>query len=146
MRRAPQLGQNPRPLTTEGDEFLSVVGIAAHAQEAVLQPSTLQVVLELALNVARQAAAGCAQRGEKLPVMTLDDLIQQRRFWAVARIMRSSRTRCALRFLQARQCSEGQGYYFSQPLNTGDFANFVKTRASPPPRGDHRIRIAAATG
>jgi len=51
-----------------------------------------------------------------------------------------------LRFLQARQCSEGQGYYFSHPLNTDDFANFVKTCTSPAPRGDHRIRIAAAIG
>jgi EAL domain-containing protein (putative c-di-GMP-specific phosphodiesterase class I) len=51
-----------------------------------------------------------------------------------------------LRFLRARQCSEGQGYYFSHPLNTEDFANFVKTRIPPAPRGDHRIRIAAAIG
>jgi diguanylate cyclase (GGDEF)-like protein/PAS domain S-box-containing protein len=51
-----------------------------------------------------------------------------------------------LRFLQARQCSEGQGYYFSHPLNTEDFANFVKACPSPAPRGDHRIRIAAAIG
>jgi diguanylate cyclase (GGDEF)-like protein/PAS domain S-box-containing protein len=51
-----------------------------------------------------------------------------------------------LRFLQARQCHEGQGYFFSHPLNTEDFAKFVKTRASPAPRVDHRIRIASATG
>jgi diguanylate cyclase (GGDEF)-like protein/PAS domain S-box-containing protein len=51
-----------------------------------------------------------------------------------------------LRFLQARQCHEGQGYYFSHPLNTEDFAKFVRTRVSPPPQGDHRIRIASATG
>ena len=51
-----------------------------------------------------------------------------------------------LRFLQARQCHEGQGYYFSHPLNTEDFAKFVRTRVSPVPQGDHRIRIAQATG
>jgi diguanylate cyclase (GGDEF)-like protein/PAS domain S-box-containing protein len=51
-----------------------------------------------------------------------------------------------LRFLQARQCQEGQGYYFSHPLNTEDFAKFVRTRASPEPRRGHQIRIASATG
>jgi EAL domain-containing protein (putative c-di-GMP-specific phosphodiesterase class I) len=51
-----------------------------------------------------------------------------------------------LRFLQARQCNEGQGYYFCHPLNTEDFTKFVRTRASPAPQGDHRIRIASATG
>ena len=51
-----------------------------------------------------------------------------------------------LKFLQARQCNEGQGYYFSHPLNTEDFAKYVKTNASPAPQGDQRIRIATATG
>jgi hypothetical protein len=50
-----------------------VAGVAAHAQEPVLQPPALQVILKLALNVARQAAAGRAQRREKLRVMTLDE-------------------------------------------------------------------------
>jgi len=49
-----------------------------------------------------------------------------------------------LRFLQARHCSEGQGFYFSHPLNARDFGKFVKTRASPPPHGD--CLIACATG
>jgi diguanylate cyclase (GGDEF)-like protein/PAS domain S-box-containing protein len=49
------------------------------------------------------------------------------------------------RFLQARQCNEGQGYYFCHPLKTEDFVKFVKTRASPAPQGDHRIPIASAT-
>jgi EAL domain-containing protein (putative c-di-GMP-specific phosphodiesterase class I) len=40
-----------------------------------------------------------------------------------------------LRFLQARQCNEGQGYYFSHPLNTEDFAKYVKTNASPATSG-----------
>ncbi|HMG59609.1 MAG TPA: EAL domain-containing protein [Burkholderiales bacterium] len=41
-----------------------------------------------------------------------------------------------LRFLQARQCNEGQGFYFCHPLNIEDFAKFVRARASP------EIRIA----
>jgi EAL domain-containing protein (putative c-di-GMP-specific phosphodiesterase class I) len=36
-----------------------------------------------------------------------------------------------LRFLQARRCNEGQGNYFSHPLNSEDFAKFIKARAVP---------------
>ena len=43
------------------------------------------------------------------------------------------------RFLQARQCDEGQGHYFSHPLNATDFASFVKSRASLPPHGGRPI-------
>ena len=48
-----------------------------------------------------------------------------------------------LRFLQARRCNEGQGHYFSHPLNAKDFAKFVKARASPAPHGDRRIASTA---
>src|SRR6266480_1879179 len=47
-----------------------------------------------------------------------------------------------LRFLQARQCNEGQGFYFCHPLNVEDFAKFVRTRASPELKGGHQIRLA----
>jgi diguanylate cyclase (GGDEF)-like protein/PAS domain S-box-containing protein len=53
-------------------------------------------------------------------------------------------TEAQLRFLQARRCNEGQGNYFSHPLNARDFAKFVKARVSPAPHGDRRI--ASATG
>jgi EAL domain-containing protein (putative c-di-GMP-specific phosphodiesterase class I) len=49
-----------------------------------------------------------------------------------------------LGFLQARRCNEGQGYYFSHPLNAEDFAKFAKARASPAPHGDRGM--ASATG
>jgi len=39
-------------------------------------------------------------------------------------------TKQQLKFLQARECSEGQGYYFSHPLNADDFEKYVKARAS----------------
>jgi EAL domain-containing protein (putative c-di-GMP-specific phosphodiesterase class I) len=48
------------------------------------------------------------------------------------------------RFLQARQCDEGQGRYFSHPLNSTDIAKFVESRASLPPHGERLI--AGATG
>jgi hypothetical protein len=44
----------------EGEELLGVARITAHAQEPVLQLPALQVILELALHVTRQAAARCA--------------------------------------------------------------------------------------
>ena len=51
-------------------------------------------------------------------------------------------TKQQLRFLQARRCNEGQGYYFSHPLNAEDFAKFVRTRAPPATHGDRRIAFA----
>jgi len=39
-------------------------------------------------------------------------------------------TKQQLRFLQARLCTEGQGYYFSHPLNADDFEKYVKARPS----------------
>jgi diguanylate cyclase (GGDEF)-like protein/PAS domain S-box-containing protein len=39
-------------------------------------------------------------------------------------------TKQQLKFLQARECSEGQGYYFSHPLNADDFEKYVKARSS----------------
>jgi len=42
-----------------------------------------------------------------------------------------------LRFLQTRQCNEGQGFYFCHPLNVEDFATFVRTRALPELHGGH---------
>jgi EAL domain-containing protein (putative c-di-GMP-specific phosphodiesterase class I) len=48
-----------------------------------------------------------------------------------------------LRFLQSRQCNEGQGNYFSHPLNAEDFEKFARARGSPAPRGDRRIASEA---
>jgi len=39
-------------------------------------------------------------------------------------------TKQQLRFLQARECNEGQGYYFSHPLHADDFEKYVKARPS----------------
>ena len=39
-------------------------------------------------------------------------------------------TKQQLKFLQARECNEGQGYYFSHPLNVDDFEKYVKARPS----------------
>jgi len=39
-------------------------------------------------------------------------------------------TKQQLKFLQARECNEGQGYYFSHPLHADDFEKYVKARPS----------------
>jgi EAL domain-containing protein (putative c-di-GMP-specific phosphodiesterase class I) len=41
-------------------------------------------------------------------------------------------TREQLAFLQARQCREGQGYYFSPPLDAEEFASLLRTDVPPP--------------
>jgi diguanylate cyclase (GGDEF)-like protein/PAS domain S-box-containing protein len=49
-----------------------------------------------------------------------------------------------LRFLQARRCNEGQGNYFSLPLNAEDFAKFAGSRASPATLVGDRLLASAA--
>jgi EAL domain-containing protein (putative c-di-GMP-specific phosphodiesterase class I) len=39
-------------------------------------------------------------------------------------------TRDQLAFLQAEDCSEGQGFYFSRPLAADQFAQVLKTGAT----------------
>jgi diguanylate cyclase (GGDEF)-like protein/PAS domain S-box-containing protein len=43
-------------------------------------------------------------------------------------------TKQQFRFLQARRCNQGQGYYFSHPLSAKDFETYVNAR---PPRALH---------
>jgi len=64
MRRAPQLAQKPRRSpkaptvgATEGDQVLGVTRLAAHPQKAMVQPTTFEVILELALHIAGQFTA-----------------------------------------------------------------------------------------
>jgi hypothetical protein len=62
------------PFAAEGDEFLGMTSIAADAQKPMLQPPTLQAILELTLYVPRQIATRGTQRLEKYRIMTLDEL------------------------------------------------------------------------
>ena len=64
MRGAPQLGQKPRRSpeaptvgATEGDQLLGVTRLAVHPQKAMVQPTTFEVILELALHIAEQFTA-----------------------------------------------------------------------------------------
>jgi len=52
--------------------------LAAHAQEAFLQPPALQVSLELLLNVLWQRSANLGAQLMKCGIVPLDRLIQQR--------------------------------------------------------------------
>ena len=57
------------PLTAEGYEPLRVTVRAANAQEAVLQPATLQIVFELALHMGRQGPLTRCQRFDERRVV-----------------------------------------------------------------------------
>ncbi len=68
MRRAPQLGQNPRRSpkaptvgATESDQAFLVASLASYPQKSVFKPATLQVVLEFPLHITRQYPAFLGQ-------------------------------------------------------------------------------------
>jgi hypothetical protein len=53
--------------------------LAAHAQEALLEPPALQVSLELLLNESWKRPASLSAQFAKRGIVLLDELIQQRR-------------------------------------------------------------------
>jgi hypothetical protein len=83
MRRAPQLGQNPR-FAAERQQMLGVAGVATYPQEAVLQPATSQIVLEFTLHVIRQRPALAGHEVDKLWVVLIDDPVEQGLLGSVA--------------------------------------------------------------
>jgi hypothetical protein len=58
--------------------------LAAQAQDALLEPTALQVSLELLLNESWKRPAGLGAQFAKRGVVLLDELIQQRGFGSVA--------------------------------------------------------------
>jgi hypothetical protein len=64
--------------------MLGVAGVASKAQEAVLQPTALQVAIECLTHMAGELFAGLGQVFDKGRVMPLDDLVEQCLFGSVA--------------------------------------------------------------
>jgi hypothetical protein len=65
-----------------------VAALAAHAQEAVLEPPAFQVPLELPSDIGGQRPACVLAHGEKRRIVLLDELVQQRLLGPVPRIPR----------------------------------------------------------
>jgi hypothetical protein len=67
IRRAPQLGQMPRPLACERDEEIAAASVAMKPQKAMREDAALEVRAEGLFHVARQAAivglAGVREEG-----------------------------------------------------------------------------------
>ena len=78
----------------ECDEFLCLASLASHAQKSMLEPTTLQIVLEFALNMAGQRSPGGGQVREKARIVLFDDLIQQSPFGSMAHMSRRCRSGC----------------------------------------------------
>ena len=64
--------------------MLVVAGVALDAQEPVLEQAALQVAIELLFNERGQCSAFGFESGEKLRVVSPDDSVEWRLFWAVA--------------------------------------------------------------
>ena len=81
-------GTEPALLAAEGHQLLGVAVLAAHAQEARFKPPALQVGVELLLHVGWQRTAGFRPRIPESWIVLLDELVQKRRFRAVACVTR----------------------------------------------------------
>jgi hypothetical protein len=90
LRHSPRAAArtDPPPLAAECHQLLGVAGLALHAQEAVLESSASQVVLELALNVPRHRPFGRLARGEKRRIVRFHKRVEQRLLGPVPRVAR----------------------------------------------------------
>jgi len=70
-----------------------VAGITPKAQEAVLKPAALKVVIERLPHVARQLFTGLGQVFDKGRVMPLDNLVEQCALGPVALVVARGRAR-----------------------------------------------------
>jgi hypothetical protein len=77
----------------EGNQTLGMTGIAAHAQETVLETPALEVVLELLLNISRQGIPLRRQVRLERRIVFLDDLVKEGALRAVTHIQRRANTR-----------------------------------------------------
>lgn len=77
-------GAESASLAGEGDQVFVAASVALNAQEAVLEEVAFQVVVELPPDECGQRTAFGFESGEKLRVVSLDDSVEWRLFWAVA--------------------------------------------------------------
>ena len=84
MRRAPQLGQNPRFPTRKRHEPLEVALIATHAKEAVLEATAFEIRFKLSMDMSRQTFALQFQLLNQSGVVFLYKSIEQSLLWAMA--------------------------------------------------------------
>jgi len=103
MRRAPQLGQNPRRSpkaptvgTTERDQALLVARFPSHAQKTVFEPPALQVVFEFPLHIVRQYPAVLGQLLPEHRVVLRYQLIEECLLGPMALIVRSTGVRAGI--------------------------------------------------
>ena len=96
----------PATLAAEGHELLGVAALAAHAQEAVLEPPALEISLEFFLHVPRQRPRLGCPLISKDRIVFRNEPIEQRRLGAVAPVARRRDESPGLREV-AHGCAHG---------------------------------------
>src|SRR4030067_8043 len=77
-------GGGPTSFAAEGNTLLLMTARAAHAQKPVFQAATLEVVIEIPLDILRQGRALDGHLIQECRIVFLDDLVQERLFGAVS--------------------------------------------------------------
>lgn len=85
----PATGAEAAAFATEGNQVLDVTRLTAHPQKAMFQPAAFEVILELALHIARQLPVPLRQMGDEGRVVLLNNLVEQRLFGPVALVTTS---------------------------------------------------------
>jgi hypothetical protein len=70
-------GTKAAALAAERQQMLGVAGVAAQAQEPVLQPTALQVAVECLTHMGRELLAALGQVVDEGRIVTLDELVKQ---------------------------------------------------------------------
>lgn len=81
----------PAPLAAKRNQVFMVTFGALHLQESVFQPAAFEVVLKLALHIARQLPAPLRQMGGEGRIVLFNNLVEQRLLGAVALVLGSGR-------------------------------------------------------
>jgi hypothetical protein len=99
-------GTEAAALATERDQVFGVAAVAAYPEKAVFETAASEVVLELALDIARQCRALCRHSRHESRIVFFNKLIKERSLRAVAHIV--SRTLARTGFPASWQRQHGR--------------------------------------
>jgi hypothetical protein len=107
--------RNTRGGSTEGDQVLAVSRGTAHTQETVFETPAFQVIIEVALHIARQYPALRRQMHHECRVILIDDPVEQRMLGPMALLTTNARTGssvpcCSMVRNESRPCDAVQAY------------------------------------
>ena len=134
--------------TAESDQVLGMTGIAAHAQETMLETPALEVFLELLLNISRQGIALRHQVRLERGIVFVNDLVKEGALRAVAHIRRRADTRTGFPASRPRRfrCAISGAAFAAPRGGVSWLAYRASAEAAPQPRRISAEKSLARSG